>query len=107
MSSLHRISADGCAQANIVRRDPREEQGIKMERVRTQELKPSSKHTRNFMERSMVMKVLLKIIGVLGVSLVMSGKNGSLGLIVKTCLDLISSDGVLTPAQSVLGAIQG
>ena len=76
-----------------------------MERVRTGELKPSSKHTRNFMERSTFMKVLLKTVGVLGVSLVMSGmvplfrENKSL---YSRCLD-----GVLTPAQSVLGAIQG
>ncbi|CAF9922130.1 hypothetical protein IMSHALPRED_005358 [Imshaugia aleurites] len=74
--------------ANIVRRDPREERGIKMERVTTNELNQSSKSTRNFMERSTFMKMLLKVVGVLGVSLVMS-------------------DGVLTPAQSVLGAIQG
>ncbi|KAF6225912.1 hypothetical protein HO173_012684 [Letharia columbiana] len=74
--------------ANIVRRDPREERGIKMERVKTNELSPGSKSARNFMERSAFMKALLKVVGVLGVSLVMS-------------------DGVLTPAQSVLGAIQG
>ena len=60
-------------QANIVRRDPREERGVKLERVLTTELKPSSKHTRSFVERSAVMKVFLKIVGVLGVSLVMSG----------------------------------
>lgn len=74
--------------ANIVRRDPREERGIKMERVKTNELSTGSKSARNFMERSAFMKALLKVVGVLGVSLVMS-------------------DGVLTPAQSVLGAIQG
>ena len=60
-------------QANIVRRDPREERGVKLERVLTKELKPSSKYTRNFMERNAVMKAFLKIVGVLGVSLVMSG----------------------------------
>lgn len=48
-----------------------------MERVKTGELKPSSKHTRNFMERNASMKVFLKIIGVLGVSLVMSGMWGA------------------------------
>lgn len=62
-------------QANIVRRDPREEKGIKMERVLTGELKPSGKHTRNFIEGNAFMKVLLKIVGVFGVSLVMSGKT--------------------------------
>ncbi|KAL8807108.1 MAG: hypothetical protein Q9182_000941 [Xanthomendoza sp. 2 TL-2023] len=74
--------------ANIVRRDPREERLIKMERVHTTELTSTSKHTRSFLERSTVVKTLLKVVGVFGVSLVMS-------------------DGILTPAQSVLGAIQG
>ncbi|KAL8860143.1 MAG: hypothetical protein Q9178_003407 [Gyalolechia marmorata] len=74
--------------ADIVRRDPREERSIKMERVETSSLPMTSKHTRSFLERNTVMKALLKIVGVFGVSLVMS-------------------DGVLTPAQSVLGAIQG
>ena len=45
-----------------------------MERVNTNELKTGSKSARNLMERSAFMKALLKIVGVLGVSLVMSGK---------------------------------
>ena len=73
--------------ANIVRRDPREEISIKIERIKTSNLK-SGKTTRSFLEHSFFMQTLLKLVGVLGVSLVMS-------------------DGVLTPAQSVLGAIQG
>ena len=56
-----------------MRRDPREERSIKMERVLTNELSPGSKSARTFMEKSAVMKTLLKIVGVLGVSLVMSG----------------------------------
>ena len=44
-----------------------------MERVLTNELRPGSKSARTFMEKSAVMKALLKIVGVLGVSLVMSG----------------------------------
>ena len=56
-----------------MRRDPREERAVKMERVRTNELNASSKSTRNLLERSAFMKMLLKIVGVLGVSLVMSG----------------------------------
>ena len=75
-------------QARIVRRDPREEHLVKMERVRTSDLKGSSKSARQFLEKSKIAQVFLKVIGVLGVSLVMS-------------------DGILTPAQSVLGAIQG
>ena len=44
-----------------------------MERVKTSELKTGNKSARNFMERSAFMKALLKVVGVLGVSLVMSG----------------------------------
>lgn len=44
-----------------------------MERVMTNELGSSSKSARNFMERSAAMKAFLKVVGVLGVSLVMSG----------------------------------
>lgn len=44
-----------------------------MERVKTNELNQGSKSARNFMERSGFMKALLKVVGVLGVSLVMSG----------------------------------
>jgi KUP system potassium uptake protein len=75
-------------QANIVQRDPREESMIKMERVQTGELRRSAKTARNFIERSGLAQLFLRTIGVLGVALIMS-------------------DGVLTPAQSVLGAIQG
>ena len=59
-------------QANIVRRDPREEKFIKLERVETSKLKNGNR-TRTFLERSATMKALLKVIGVLGVSLVMAG----------------------------------
>jgi len=74
--------------ANIVRRDPREEQMVRMERYTTHELGKPAQKTRNLIERSRFLQWILKIIGVFGVALVMS-------------------DGVLTPAQSVLGAIQG
>ncbi|KAK9350790.1 potassium transporter-domain-containing protein [Lipomyces doorenjongii] len=49
---------------------------------------PVGKNVRSFIEHSRVARTVLKVIGVLGVSMVMA-------------------DGVLTPAQSVLGAIQG
>lgn len=61
---------------------------IKMERCLTSDIRPSGRTLRSGMEHSWIAKTTLKFIGVLGVSLVMS-------------------DGVLTPAQSVLGAIQG
>ncbi|KAI9709221.1 MAG: hypothetical protein M1812_007744 [Candelaria pacifica] len=74
--------------ANIIRRDPREASMVKMERWKTSELKPSSRSIRTSLENSHAAKTILRFLGVLGVALVMS-------------------DGVLTPAQSVLGAIQG
>src|SRR2546423_5005472 len=59
-----------------------------MERVNTGDLRGSAKSARNFFERSKLAQYFLRTLGVFGVALVMS-------------------DGVLTPAQSVLGAIQG
>jgi KUP system potassium uptake protein len=75
-------------QAHIARRDPREELTVKMERILSAELRSANKSARNFIERSSVARFLLRASGVLGVSLVIA-------------------DGILTPAQSVLGAIQG
>jgi KUP system potassium uptake protein len=76
------------AQVNIVDRDPREQSLVKMERVQTGELRGSAKSARKFFESHIAAKYFLRTVGVLGVAMVMS-------------------DGVLTPAQSVLGAIQG
>lgn len=73
--------------ANIARNDP-DTQMIRMERAKTNDMKPVSKSVREFIERSHTAQFVLKVLGVLGVSMVMA-------------------DGVLTPAQSVLGAIQG
>ncbi|KAH6681627.1 putative potassium transporter 5 [Halenospora varia] len=74
--------------AHIVRRDPNISGTVKMERHLTNDLKPVNKGVRDWIEKSAAARVVLKILGVVGVSMVMS-------------------DGVLTPAQSVLGAIQG
>ncbi len=68
------------SQANIVRRDPREEQTIKMERVKTSDMKRETKAARSLIERSAFMKTLLKVVGVLGVSLVMSGTLPIIGM---------------------------
>ncbi|KAH7139760.1 potassium transporter 8 [Dactylonectria estremocensis] len=73
---------------NIVKGGPKADDTVKMERYLTNELKPGGKSLRKFLENSPVAQFSLKTIGVLGVSLVMA-------------------DGILTPAQSVLGAIQG
>ncbi|KAH7384685.1 potassium transporter-domain-containing protein [Pyrenochaeta sp. MPI-SDFR-AT-0127] len=74
--------------ANIANRDPREATMIRMERQLTQDLSRSTKQVRSTIEDTKFFRGLLKTIGVLAVSMVMA-------------------DGVLTPAQSVLGAVQG
>ncbi|KAI9727857.1 MAG: hypothetical protein M1834_007903 [Cirrosporium novae-zelandiae] len=74
--------------ANIVKRDPKEASLIKLERVKSSDLNRPNRTLRDMIEDSATAKFILKLMGVLGVSLVMS-------------------DGALTPAQSVLGAIQG
>ena len=61
---------------------------VKMERYLTNELRPSNRGFRDVLEHSRFIHGLLKVLGVFGVS-------------------LIIADGVLTPAQSILGAIQG
>jgi len=61
---------------------------VRMERHLSGDLKPPNRTLRSTLEKSRFFRGLLKAIGVLAVSMVMS-------------------DGVLTPAQSVLGAVQG
>lgn len=75
-------------QANITERDPKEQQLVHMERHLTGNLRPANRGIRDVLEKSRFFRGLLKTIGVLAVSMVLS-------------------DGVLTPAQSVLGAVQG
>ncbi|KAI1822997.1 potassium transporter [Xylaria intraflava] len=74
--------------AHLTDRDPREASSIKMERHLTKDLSPSNLSVRRGLENSMFFRGLLKGLGVLAVSMVIA-------------------DGILTPAQSVLGAIQG
>lgn len=74
--------------ANITDRDPREARLVKIARYETGDLPPSNRTLRSSIERSAFTRGLLKTIGVLAVSMVIA-------------------DGVLTPAQSVLGAVQG
>ncbi|KAF2492470.1 potassium uptake protein [Lophium mytilinum] len=74
--------------SNISEQDPKMKHTIKLERYMSTDLKPSNRSVRNFLERSSIARVLLKVLAVLGVSLILA-------------------DGILTPAQSVLGAIQG
>lgn len=89
MACFYRVSqTTNLYEANITARDPREEALVHMERHQTGNLRPSNLGVRSLMERSPFFRGLLKTIGVLAVSMVLS-------------------DGVLTPAQSVLGAVQG
>ncbi|KAH7136441.1 potassium transporter-domain-containing protein [Dactylonectria macrodidyma] len=77
--------------ANIMGSDPNypERIMIRLEReIGSTELPPAGRLVRDFLERSRTAKAILKIVGVLGVSMVVA-------------------DSVLTPAQSILGAIQG
>lgn len=62
--------------------------GLGMERHLTDDLGRSTRNVRSTIEKSKYLRGLLKTIGVLAVSMVIA-------------------DGVLTPAQSVLGAVQG
>ncbi|KAF2129243.1 potassium transporter [Dothidotthia symphoricarpi CBS 119687] len=71
--------------ANISQRDPREASMVRTSRVL---FSRSTKHVRSTIEKTRFFRGLLQIIGVLAVS-------------------MIIADGVLTPAQSVLAAVQG
>ncbi|KAJ5939101.1 potassium transporter [Penicillium verhagenii] len=74
--------------ANLVRYDPRHQGTVRMERFDTNDLRRPNSKFRSMLERSTVVKWVLKVVGAFGVALLLA-------------------DGVLTPAQSVLGAIQG
>ena len=58
--------------ANIVRKDPNVAGTVKMERHLTNDLKPMNKGVRSFVENSSLSRVILKCLGVLGVSMVMA-----------------------------------
>jgi KUP system potassium uptake protein len=68
--------------------DPNKENMIRFERHKTEDLKPGNIRARNLVEKHVFARVFLSCMAMFGVS-------------------LIISDGILTPAQSVLGAIQG
>ena len=73
---------------NITHRDPREASLVQMKRHLSIDLERSSRFARHRLETSKFAKRLLKVVGVLAVTMVLA-------------------DGLLTPAQSVLGAVQG
>ncbi|KAJ1327013.1 KUP system potassium uptake protein [Microdochium nivale] len=72
----------------IVESDPRLSGLVQMRRCPTGELRPGARSVRRIVEKSSVIKFVLKVVGVVGVSLVIA-------------------ETVLMPAQSVLGAVQG
>ena len=74
--------------SNIVKQDPSANTLVKMERYTTNDLRKPNRGIRRWLENSMISHATLKVLAVFGVSLIMA-------------------DGILTPAQSVLGAIQG
>lgn len=73
---------------NITNRDPREASLVQMRRHLTGDLQRTGQKIRRRIESSNFARGLLKVMGVLAVT-------------------MIISDGLLTPAQSVLGAVQG
>ncbi|KAK7560588.1 potassium transporter [Phyllosticta citricarpa] len=73
---------------NIAKQDPKKKNAYKLERYASNQLRPSTRSLREFLEKSRVSHAILKALAVFGVSLVLS-------------------DSILTPAQSVLGAVQG
>lgn len=73
---------------NITNRDPREASLVRMRRFASGDLENAGRVMRKGLESSRFARGTLKIMGVFAVSMVIS-------------------DGVLTPAQSVLGAVQG
>ena len=83
------LSSDIVSQGNIATGvDPDKENMIRFERHKTNDMKSGNKNIRGFLEHHNVARVVLGGIAIFGVC-------------------LIISDGILTPAQSVLGAIQG
>lgn len=58
--------------ANIVRKDPNQSGTIKMERYNTGEMNSANMGVRNFVENSAIARVFLKILGVVGVSMVIA-----------------------------------
>lgn len=71
-----------------MQRNPREPLMVKLERQLTREMKRPNSMFRSFLEKNFFLRTFVKFLAVFGVCLVIA-------------------DGILTPAQSVLGAIQG
>lgn len=75
-------------QCNITKHDPTRWHTHRLSRFESNELRPLNQRVRDFLENSRAMHFALKALSVFGVSLILA-------------------DTILTPAQSVLGAVQG
>ncbi|KAH8703997.1 potassium transporter-domain-containing protein [Talaromyces proteolyticus] len=73
---------------NITNRDPREASFVQMKRHLTGDLEQAGRSMRRRLESSKFARALLQVMGILAVTMVLA-------------------DGLLTPAQSILGAVQG
>ncbi|KAI5800827.1 potassium transporter-domain-containing protein [Pyronema domesticum] len=74
--------------SHITKHDPKTAKTVKIKRYRTGDIPKSNFTIRSFLEKSRVAHAVLKALAVFGVSLILA-------------------DSILTPAQSVLGAVQG
>ncbi|KAK7715811.1 hypothetical protein SLS57_006816 [Botryosphaeria dothidea] len=72
----------------IAKHDPKRKHAHRLSRFESNELRPLNQRVRDFVENSRAMHFVLKALSVFGVSLILA-------------------DTILTPAQSVLGAVQG
>lgn len=75
-------------QCDIAKHDPKRRHLHRLTRFKSNELRPLEQKMRDYLEHSRAMHFVLKALSVLGVSLILA-------------------DTILTPAQSVLGAVQG
>ncbi|KAK7711131.1 hypothetical protein SLS57_008221 [Botryosphaeria dothidea] len=75
-------------QCNISKQDPKKSSSYRLSRWQTHELRAGNRKVRDLLENSHAMHGILKALSVFGVSLILA-------------------DSILTPAQSVLGAVQG
>ncbi|KAI5815820.1 potassium transporter 5 [Pyronema omphalodes] len=73
---------------HITKQDPKTAKMVKIERYRTGDISKSNVTIRSFLEKSRIVHAVLKALAVFGVSLILA-------------------DSILTPAQTVLGAVQG
>jgi KUP system potassium uptake protein len=60
--------------SNIMQRNPREPQTVKIERYMTKDMKRPNTMFRKFLEKSIFLRNLVKVLSVLGVSFVIAGE---------------------------------